>query len=224
MTEHRTPFARPAVLIVDDESRIRRLTADFLESRGFDVATAGDGRQALNVMASMQPPPSAVILDLTMPEMDGRETLAAIRKQTNVPVLILTALDILSEKRDAFAAGADDYLVKPFALEELLWRVQALLRRRAREGEAAAPEASIVNGDLVLLPARRLCRWRGADVRLPDREFRLLAKLAKRPGAIVRHEALLFAAWGDEPTNDPAFLKVAFARIRKKLAALGLNP
>lgn len=212
---------RPIVLIVDDESRIRRLAGDHLEAAGFDVCLAQNGREALDVFRLSSVEPDVVVLDLMMPEMDGHEMLAALRRTSNVPVIVLTARDFLSDKRKAFELGADDYLTKPFSLEELELRVRALLRRSHRSENN--PPASISNGPLTLSPSDAAATWADQSVPLTGREYRLLEALVKRPGHIVRYEALLQIGWADREA-DVSHLRVAFARIRRKLSDLGAHP
>lgn len=235
--------SRPLILIADDETRIRRLVAEHFEAAGFDVCQAQDGKDAVEVFTRTVPKPDLVILDLMMPEMDGHEALAKLRTMSAVPVIILTARDMFEDKKRSFTTGADDYLTKPFSLPELELRVLALLRRAkaaqetagrsdaalvvgealSSQGASALP-ATTVNGELVLDPSRLEVLWRGASVRLSDREFKLLNLLASRPGRIVRYEELLRAGWPNDLDADTAHLRVAAARIRKKLAGLGLNP
>lgn len=239
--------SRPLILIADDETRIRRLVAEHFEAAGFDVCQAQDGKDAVEVFTRTVPKPDLVILDLMMPEMDGHEALAKLRTMSAVPVIILTARDMFEDKKRSFMTGADDYLTKPFSLPELELRVLALMRRakvaqesaqvaagrtdaalgRGEAPSSAATHASpavTVNGELVLDPSRLEVLWRGSAVRLSDREFKLLNLLASRPGWIVRYEELLRAGWPNDLDADTAHLRVAAARIRKKLAGLGLNP
>ena len=165
---------KPLILVADDETRIRRLVVESLENAGFDVCQAQDGRQAVDVFRLSPVEPDLVILDLMMPEMDGEEALKAIRKTSAVPVLILTARDFLCDKSKCFNAGADDYLVKPFSIQELELRVRALLRRTARQFMAPRGR-TVVNGPLTLRTEEHDVLWRGTSVPVTDREFRLLA-------------------------------------------------
>lgn len=212
---------RPLILIADDETRVRRLVAEHLERSGFDVCQAQDGREAVEIFEVSPARPDLVILDLMMPEMDGHEALAAIRERSAVPVLILTARDFMNDKTRSFTAGADDYLVKPFAFAELELRIRALLRR---SGFNSHPhERVIANGPLQLRAAEHDLVWKGKSLALTEQEFRLLSLLAAQPGVVVRHEDLLRQGWDDD-SADQARLRVAIARIRKKLSAAGINP
>lgn len=218
---------RPVILIVDDETRIRRLLAEEFEKVGFDVMQAQDGEQALEMFRLASVEPDLVVLDYMMPVMDGVTTLKALRQISNVPVLMLTARDFLSDKKLAFSEGADDYLVKPFAMEELLLRVQALLRRAATSTSplsTAAADVRIENGPLSLSPAQSSAFWRGARLPLTEREYRLLEALVKKAGSIIRYEQLLQVGWQGSTEADVSHLRVAMARLRKKLATAGANP
>ena len=212
---------RPLILIADDETRIRRLTAEFLEQSGFDVCQAQDGEEALEVFRRSPVEPDLVVLDLMMPVKDGHETLAELRTFSKVPVMILTARDLLQDKTKSFNTGADDYLVKPFAFAELEVRIRALLRRAS--GSDMRVSKVVANGPLELRTAEHDLFWRGRSVPLTEQEFRILSALAKHPGAVIRYAELLRQGWGDGEV-DVARLRVAVARIRKKLSANGINP
>lgn len=212
---------RPLILIADDETRIRRLTAEFLEQSGFDVCQAQDGEEALEVFRRSPVEPDLVVLDLMMPVKDGHETLAELRTFSKVPVMILTARDLLQDKTKSFNTGADDYLVKPFAFAELEVRIRALLRRAS--GSDMRVSKVVANGPLELRTAEHDLFWRGRSVPLTEQEFRILSALAKHPGAVIRYAELLRQGWGDGEV-DVARLRVAIARIRKKLSANGINP
>lgn len=217
---------RPLLLVADDETRIRRLVSEHFEAAGFDVCQAQDGRAALELFHAMPEKPDLVLLDLMMPEMDGHEALARLRAESDVPVIILTARDLFDDKRRTFTTGADDYIVKPFSLPELELRVRALLRRTSAREAARSQRADALlrNGDLVLDPGRCRVLWRGSSALLSGRELKLLTLLIERPGSIVRYGELLRAGWPEEPDADTSHLRVAAARLRKKLAGLGLNP
>ena len=216
---------RPLVLIADDETRIRRLVAEHLEKAGFDVCQAQDGREAIEVFKRSPIEPDLVILDLMMPEMDGHEALEALRAFSDVPVLILTARDLMTDKTRSFTGGADDYLVKPFAFAELELRIRALLRRSS-SAPSPSPAAGrvVVNGPLQLRSAEHDLFWRGVAVPLTEQEFRLLSALASHPGAVMRYADLIRQGWDNNEDVDVSRLRVAIARIRKKLAGVGISP
>lgn len=214
---------KPLILVADDETRIRRLVTESLEHAGFDVCQAQDGKEALEVFRLSPVEPDLVILDLMMPDMDGEEALRAIRNESDVPILILTARDFLTDKSKCFRAGADDYLVKPFSVEELTLRIEALLRRSMQA--APSPRGRIVtNGPLTLRADEHDVLWRGMTVAVTDREFRLLETFVRRPGAVIRHEELIRIGWGLDAHADLSHLRVAITCIRKKLESLGINP
>lgn len=215
---------RPLILVADDETRIRRLVAERFEAAGFDVCQAQDGRAAVELFHQMAVKPDLVLLDLMMPEMDGHEALSRLREISDVPVIILTARDAFEDKAKTFTCGADDYLTKPFSFPELELRVRALLRRT--KGKALPNQAAptLRNGDLILDAGHMRAQWRGVDAQLSDREYRLLSLLVSRPGEIIRYAELLRAGWPTDLDADTANLRVAMARIRKKLTQLGLTP
>ena len=188
---------RPLILIVDDETRIRRLVAAHLEKAGFDVCQAQDGAEGLEVFRRSPIEPDLVILDLMMPEMNGHETLRELRTFSDVPVLILTARDLLGDKKLGFTAGADDYLVKPFAFDELELRIRALLRRAAAAADTPGARV-IVNGPLTLRSAEHDLLWKGTAVTLTEQEYRLLTALASHPGAVLRYAELIRCGWPGE--------------------------
>ena len=205
---------RPLILIADDESKIRRLVSASLEMAGFDVCTAADGEEALETFERLAEKPDLIVLDLMMPGLDGLEVLEKLRQKSAVPVIMLTAKDAAADKMTAFRLGTDDYLTKPFLLEELEARIHAVLRRTGRAAGsggllvgAAADEMR--NGPLRLVASKRAAFWRDRPLRLPETEFRLLAAFMRRPGAVMTHEELL---------------RVAVARLRKRLGEQGVEP
>lgn len=212
-----------SILVVDDETRIRRVLAMELEQSGFDVTLAGDGQHAIEVLQHMNPAPDLIVLDLMMPGLDGFEVLEHIRRTSAVPVIMLTAKGAVSDKTTAFRLGADDYLTKPFSYEELEARIHALLRR-VRQGPSAGARADVLhNGRLTLCYSSRSCQWDGISVRMSDIEFRLLWELMKHKGAVLTHEALLRAVWGQDMIGELNTLRVTLARVRKKLTDAGIE-
>lgn len=215
---------KPLILVADDETRIRRLVSESLEQAGLDVCQAQDGREALDIFRLSPIEPDLVILDLMMPDMDGEETLQVIRTLSDVPILILTARDFLADKSKCFKAGADDYLIKPFSVEELTLRVQALLRRSMQISTQSPRGSTVTNGPLTLRTDEHDVLWRGMTVTVTDREFRLLETFARHPGAVIRYEELIRIGWGLDGNAELSHLRVAITRIRKKLESLGINP
>lgn len=215
---------RPLVLIIDDESKIRRLIATNLELEGFDVIMSGDGAQALEILERSPDKPDILLLDLMMPEMDGMTFLRHLRAFSNVPVIILSAKDERPTIIEGFREGADDFVAKPFHIEELLERIRAVLRITTRTSTESNPNnKEYICGKIKIIPARRQCYVENSVVKLTDREFRLLLELVKHSGEVLTHEWLLRKVWGDEYTGEVQYLRVSFARIRRKLEAAGLD-
>lgn len=216
---------RPLIFVVDDESKIRRLVAVNLESSGFDVMTADDGRRALEVLQHSDHKPDLIVLDVMMPGLDGLEVLKVIRQHSPVPVIIVSAKNDVRTKMEGFRLGTDDYLTKPFSIEELIMRIKAILRRSHKVDESAsvASQCEIRNGPIRLVKASRKCFIRDQEIRLNDKEWRLLEILMKDPGAVIPHEKLLGAVWGVEFSSEVQYLRVCFARIRKKFEDIGFD-
>lgn len=198
------------------------VTCASLEGFLAELAAANPYIKSLKCTGADTPvEPDLVVLDLMMPVKDGHETLAELRTFSKVPVMILTARDLLQDKTKSFNTGADDYLVKPFAFAELEVRIRALLRRAS--GSDMRVSKVVANGPLELRTAEHDLFWRGRSVPLTEQEFRILSALAKHPGAVIRYAELLRQGRGDGEV-DVARLRVAVARIRKKLSANGINP
>jgi two-component system, OmpR family, KDP operon response regulator KdpE len=199
------------VLIVEDEPQLRRALAINLRARHYEVEAVGDGASALKAASSM--PPDLVIVDLGLPDMDGVEVIAGLRGWTSVPIIVLSARDSQSQKVDALDTGADDYLTKPFGMDELLARMRASLRRSS----GAADEPVVEAGSLVVdLAAKRVSRA-GADVRLTPTEWHLLEALVRRPGRLVPAAQLLAEIWGPAYVDETHYLRVYLAQLRRKL-------
>jgi two-component system OmpR family response regulator len=209
-----TATARAGVLEDDDE--LRGLLRSALESEGLAVQATASGREAVRIFRD--DPPDVLVVDIGLPDADGRDVCQALRAHgVAAPVLFLTARDTLTDRLSGFHAGGDDYLTKPFALAELLVRVQALLRRG--EAPARAPEG----GRLVLDPAAHAVLGSKATVMLTPTEFRLLAALAARPGEVLRRSTLVSAAWPDGAIVHQNTLDAFLARIRRKLREAGAD-
>jgi two-component system response regulator MprA len=202
--------------ICEDDDELRGVVREALEREGFRVLATSTGAGAVAAFAAT--PPDVLVLDIGLPDADGRDVCQALRARgVTAPVLFLTARDALTDRLSGFHAGGDDYLTKPFALAELLVRVAAL-RRRA---PAAAPDAGPSAG-LVLDPAAHAIAAQGdARVPLTPTEFRLLAALAARPGTVVRRAALVAAGWPDGAIVHDNTLDAYLARIRRKLREAG---
>jgi len=204
---------RPRILVVDDDEDIRMLLRELLERASYAVDEAPDGRTALrNLFAT---PPSLVILDVTMPDMDGYQTLERIRDLSDVPVLMLTARTQELEKVRGLSAGADDYVAKPFGRQELLARVQALLRRSGVKAEVIEAYAdSVVQIDY----AQRRVTVEGREVQLTPLEFKLLSAFVQNPNQVLSRDQLLELVWGDPYGVSGDQVKLYVGYLRKKLA------
>jgi DNA-binding response OmpR family regulator len=203
------------VLIVDDDRSFRRLAQLALEGAGMQVFEARTARAAHEVLRSEDGRGiDAMLLDVRMPGMDGKEFLRSLRDQGfNVPVLFTTVLDHVSDKVEGFELGADDWLVKPYPPEELIARVQAIVRRTHRQH-------ALNVGEITLDPARREGRWAGTRVCLTETEFRVAWALAESAGQFVHREKLYRAAWGSPNHPGTNRLEVCISRLRKKLGRL----
>jgi DNA-binding response OmpR family regulator len=200
------------ILVVDDDPDIRGLLRELLDRRGFDVHEAKDGQEALRVFFDRRP--DLVVLDVQMPGLDGWKTLERIRELSDVPVVMLTAKTTELEKTRGLRAGADDYVTKPFGRQELLARVEALLRRSGRR--VAEPE-TYSDGFLSIDFSRREVSVRGEPVELTPLEFRLLTSLVRHPNQVLTHEQLLELVWGDtHAARDQVKLYVGY--LRRKLS------
>jgi DNA-binding response OmpR family regulator len=207
------------VLVVDDDEDIRVLVRELLQRAGFEVLEEANGRAALRVFHASRP--DLVVLDVAMPELSGWETLERIRELSDVPVLMLTAKDAEADRVRGLRAGADDYVTKPFARDELLARVEALLRRAApREEKPAAYADGLVAVDFV----QRTVSVQGHEVPLTPLEYNLLAAFVSHPNQVLSHEQLLGLAWGDSADVSRDQVKLYVGYLRRKLGAEGDSP
>ena len=207
--------AEPLVLVVDDEPSVRQSLERALALEGFSVETAAGGREALDAVARR--PPAVIVLDVTMPDLDGVSVVKRLRALgVDVPVCILSARDEVDDRVAGLQAGADDYLVKPFALPELTARLQALLRRRG--GDGAGP---LVVGELVVDPRTHVATLGGRDLELTRREFELLGTFARHPGQVLSRDQLLSQVWGYNFDVDTNVVDVFVGYLRRKLEANG---
>ena len=203
--------AAPRILVVDDEPQILRALRVILRDAGFEAVTAGTAEEALDAAAVR--PPQAAIVDLMLPDLDGVELTRRLREWSELPILVLSAVGEEDRKVEALAAGADDYVTKPFGPRELIARLQAALRRAAPE----AAEPTIVADGLEIDLAGHTVRRDGEPVHLTPTEFGLLAELARNRGRLLTHRALLVAVWGVEYEDDTQVLRAHVANLRRKI-------
>ena len=200
------------VLVVDDEDDIRTLVGELLRRAGYEVLEAADGRVGLRLLHESVP--DLVVLDVSMPQLDGWQTLERIRDLSDVPVIMLTARDGELEKVRGLKAGADDYVTKPFGRQELLARVEALLRRGAEPVVVDDYEDGVVSIDV----AQRRVLVYGEEVQLTPLEFKLLSALVRNSTQVLGHEQLLEQVWGDAHAVSRDQVKLYIGYLRKKLA------
>jgi two-component system, OmpR family, KDP operon response regulator KdpE len=208
------------ILVVDDESQITRVLRTSLSSQGYDIRVANDGETALEIMKNWTP--DLVVTDLSMPNMDGLELCRRLRTMTQVPIIVLSVRGEERTKIQALDAGADDYVTKPFGMEELLARVRAHLRRAPAAG--SEPPALIEMGDFRIDLAARKVTVRQREVHLTPKEFDLLVVLSRAPGKVMTHRALLNSVWGGNSTEQVEYLRVFVGQLRKKLEPETASP
>jgi two-component system KDP operon response regulator KdpE len=199
------------VLVVDDDPQIRRVMKVTLVGHGYEVIEARTGEEALEKMPGEMP--NLVLLDMNMPGMGGLETCRAVRGGSDIPVIILSVRNTEKDKVAALDAGADDYVTKPFSIEELLARIRAALRRSSPESGPHAFSSPELDIDF----ETRRVRARGADIRLTPKEFELLRYLVAHAGTPVTHRELLQAVWGPDYGDEPEYLRVFINQVRKKI-------
>src|SRR6202789_4485675 len=200
------------ILVIDDESQIARALRAALTAQGFDIRTANDPEEGLQVFQEW--PPDLVITDLMMPGVSGVEVCQTIRRSATTPIIVLSVRDHERSKVEALDAGADDYVTKPFSIQELLARVRAHLRR-APERTTAAVEV----GDFVIDANAHSITVLGKAIHLTPKEFDLLLHLARHAGKVITHRALLTSVWGAQSAHQPEYLRVFVGQGRKKLEA-----
>ena len=207
------------VLVVDDDPALVRALAINLRARGYEVHATGTGAGALQLAATH--PPDAVVLDLGLPDLDGSEVIAGLRGWTDVPILVLSAREQAREKVAALDAGADDYVVKPFGMDELLARLRAAIRR----GSPAPAQPTITTDTFTVdLSAGRVTAADGTDIKLTPTEWHLLEVLARNPGRVVDHAKLLTEVWGPAFQEQTNYLRVYMATLRRKLEPDAATP
>jgi two-component system KDP operon response regulator KdpE len=205
---------RPHILVVDDEPQITRVLRTSLSAQGYDIRVANSGEMALEIMKDWSP--NLIITDLSMPSVDGIQLCRTVRATSQVPIVVLSVRDREQQKVEALDAGADDYVTKPFGMNELLARVRANLRRVPLDGDQEE-DPVIEIGDFRIDTAAHKVTVRRREVRLTPKEFDLLVFLARRPGKVVNHRTLLAAIWGGQSTEQVEYLRVFVGQLRKKL-------
>jgi two-component system KDP operon response regulator KdpE len=213
------PDAPSSVLVVDDEVQIRRFLRAGFELNGFAVHETENGADAIREVTLR--PPDIIILDLGLPDMDGSQVIARLREWTDVPVIVLSVRSNELEKVRVLELGADDYVVKPFGMAELLARTRAALRRRHH---AVSGEAVVQLGDLKIDLAARRVSVGGKRIPLTPKEYRLLQVLAQHAGNVVTHQFLLREVWGISHVNDPHYVRIFVRKLRQKIEADPTQP
>ncbi|MCE3293884.1 MAG: Two component transcriptional regulator, winged helix family [Arthrobacter sp.] len=207
-----------SVLVVDDEPQLVRALQINLEAEGYTVTTAADGAKALRSAASH--PPDVMVLDLGLPDMDGTEVIRRLRAWTELPIIVLSARHGSSDKVDALDAGADDYVTKPFGLDELLARLRAVERRSWPVREGGAVEAGDLAIDLMAATVSRA----GQRIRLTPREWGVLQLLVENRGRLVSQQQILKEVWGPAYEKETHYLRIYVGQLRRKLEADPTKP
>ena len=211
---------KPLLLVVDDDPALVRLVSLNLELDGYQVVTAPNGKTAIDLIEKEQP--ALVLLDVMMPGMDGFQTCARVREFSEVPIIMLTAKGGVEDVVHGLDIGADDYVIKPFSITELLARIKAVLQRSKFPQETAQPP--FISGQLCINFAHHQVTIDGKEVLLPPTEYRILCLLARNAGRVITHDQLLTEVWGKEYRGDTHILQVAIARLRKKIGDDSSNP
>jgi two-component system, OmpR family, KDP operon response regulator KdpE len=200
------------VLVIDDEPQIRKFLRISLNAYGYEVVEAVRGEDGIAKCATARP--NLVILDLGLPDLDGQEVIARIREWSKIPIIVLSVRAGEAEKVAALDRGADDYVTKPFGIQELLARLRAALRGRSQDGK---PLAVVTVGDLTIDIPRRRVQLAGADLRLSRKEFAILRLLAQHAGRIVTHQHLLREIWGAAHAQETHYLRIYIGHLRQEL-------
>jgi two-component system KDP operon response regulator KdpE len=209
------------ILVVDDEKILREFVSRNLSARGFQVFTAANGLEALAVFNTEAL--DLIVLDLMMPHMDGLEMCRRVRQTSTVPIIVLSALDQESDIVTAFSLGADDYLTKPFGVEELLARVRAALRRVSWD-EGRASREVLRHGELELNAHQMQVKCQGKPVKLTRTEYNLLYYFMQHVGRVLPHRVILQSVWGPEYGHEAEYLRVYVGRLRRKIEPDSANP
>lgn len=207
------------ILVVDDDPHILKALQITLKAHGYGVTTADNGEAAL--LSAAQHPVAVVVLDLGLPDIDGTEVIIRLREWSDVPILVLSARHGSTDKVEALDAGADDYITKPFGLEELLARLRAILRRTV---EPADEEALVATPSFTLDLSGRKANRDGDDVRLTPTEWSILDVLVRNPGKLITQQQLLTEVWGPAYAKESNYLRVYMAQLRRKLEPEPGNP
>lgn len=210
----------PLILIVDDEPQILRALKTILSSSHFQVISAVTGEQALTFAATQEP--EVIILDLTLPDMDGIEVCQQIREWSRTPIIVLSVRDSEHDKVAALDKGADDYLVKPFNIQELLARIRVALRHSSQS--LGNRETLIKSGNLTVDLASHIAQMNGNELKLTSIEFKLLAYFAANADRVLTHQAILTHVWGFEESSHLEYLRVYIGQLRKKIEIDPVNP
>ncbi|MCP4358041.1 MAG: response regulator transcription factor [Chloroflexi bacterium] len=210
------------ILVVEDEKPLREFISRNLAARGFQIFSASNGLEALAIFNTETV--DLIILDVMMPHMDGLETCRRVRQVSTVPIIILTALGEEADKVMALDQGADDYLVKPFGIEELLARVRAIMRRMKWQKRPSTTHELLQYGDVQLDPQAHTAVCRGRPLKLTRTEYDLLHYFMQNIGKALPHRAILQAVWGPEYGNEAEYLRVYIGRLRRKIEADPTNP
>ena len=206
---------KPTILAVEDDAAIRSLISTTLKTHDYNYLTARDGRSALLEASSHNP--DIILLDLGLPDMDGVDIIQAIRQWSGVPIIVISARSEDTDKIKALDAGADDYLTKPFSVEELLARLRVTQRRLAAQQGAAHETSGFVNGQLKIDYAAGCVYLNDQELHLTPIEYKLLCLLAKHVGKVLTHSYITDSIWGNHVDNDVASLRVFMATLRKKI-------
>jgi two-component system, OmpR family, KDP operon response regulator KdpE len=207
------PDLKGNILVVDDEPQITRVLKTILSAQGYGVRSAANGQEAIDEMKAWSP--DLIITDLRMPKMDGVELCRQVRSGSRIPLIVLSVKGEEAIKVQALDAGADDYITKPFSVNELLARVRAALRRTGRQDEPDTPLIEV--GEFRIdIPARAVT-VKNQEIHLTPKEFDLLVYMAKHPGKVITHRTLLAAVWGPNSVEQPEYLRVFVGHLRKKL-------
>jgi len=203
------------ILIADDDPQIVRALRITLAARGYEVFTAADGAQA--IAAAVDHHPDIFLLDLGMPELDGTEVIHAIRGWSDAPILVVSGRTGAADKVDALDAGADDYVTKPFSIDELLARIRALTRRAPQQEPDPVTEFGSISVDLAARSVMKTVDGHTERVRLTPTEWQLLEILLRNPGKLVTRQTILTSIWGSEHVSDTGYLRLYVSQLRRKL-------